>query len=139
MDVIFPDGDRIHEDDWREDTLIYYVPRSDWGRAIGMKVVCDYPPDAAHPVTIRFWEEHLKHLASLTDSHLALVLRRLAQTFHDHQEYRWKTLTFEFPDWLVARVGESNILRAFEGTGWRFQSREARRYGWQRDPPGGAA
>ena len=101
-----------------------------------MKVVL---PDAAHPVTIRFWEEHPKRLASLSDSHLALVLRRLAQTFHDHPEYRWETWAFEFPDWLVARVGEGGILGAFEGTGWRPLSRDARRYEWERAPPGGAA
>jgi hypothetical protein len=135
MEVIFPDGDRIVQDDWREDTLIYYLPGSDWGRAIGMKVVCDYSP----PVTIRFWEEGLKHLKSLSDSHLALMLQRLAQTFNDHQEYRWKTLTFEFPDWLPARVGEGAILGAFEGTGWQFRSRDAHSFKWTRHSPGEAA
>ena len=42
MEFIFPDGDGISQDDWSEDTLIYYVPRNDWGLAIGMKVVCDF-------------------------------------------------------------------------------------------------
>jgi hypothetical protein len=139
MEVIVPDGDLISEDGWREDTLIYYVLRSDWRHAIGMKVLCDYFPDAPHPVTIHFWEESLKHLESLSDSHLALMLQRLAQTLYDHPEYRWKTLTFEFPDWLVARVDENAILAAFEGAGWLFHSRDTHLYKWKRHPPGGAA
>lgn len=138
MEVLFPDGDRISEDDWREDTLIYYIPGSDWRQAIGTKVVCA-SPDAEHPVTIRFWEDSLQHLELLSDSRMTLVLHRLARTLYDHPEYRWKTLTFELPGWYVARVGGDAILAAFEGTGWLFQSRDTQFFKLKRQSPDRAA
>jgi hypothetical protein len=75
----------------------------------------------------------------MSDSDLALMIQRYAQTIHEEGHGNMTSFTLELPDWFIARVGEGVIVRAFEDAGWRLQSKEMNSFNWERVAPGDAA
>ena len=138
MEVKFPDGSRIWQDPRLEDTLFYYTPKSDLDLTVAIRM--EFDPHAAPPAwTYRFWNDYLTRLRSMSDPDLALMMQRYAQTIHEEGHGNVKAFAMEFPDWLIARVGEDVIVRAFEDAGWRLRSKGMNTFHWERATPGGAA
>jgi hypothetical protein len=137
MEVKFPDGSLIHQDPRLEDTLFYYYPKGDLNLAVA--IVMEFDPHAAHPWVNRFWKKYLPRLRSMSDPDLTLMMQRYAQTIHEEGHGNVTAFTIEPPDWLIARVGEGVVVRAFVDAGWRLQWKEMNFFRWERVPPGGAA
>jgi hypothetical protein len=134
MEVKFPDGSLVHQDPRLEDTLFYYYPKGDPRLAVAMRM--EFDPRAAHPAwTYRFWKDYLTRLRSMSDPDLTLMMQRYAQTIHEEGHGNMKAFAMELPDWLIARVGEGVIVRAFEDAGWRLQSKGMNTFRWERAPP----
>ena len=81
MEVKFPDGDLIYQDPKRDDMLFYYVPKRNWKRSVAIWL--DYDPHAPHLAAFRFLKEYLARLQSMSDSDLALMIQRYAQTISE--------------------------------------------------------
>jgi hypothetical protein len=123
----FSDKDRIYQDPRREDPLIYYLPAGDWSRSIGLEILPLYEERKSKSVTLRFFEDHLARLRSMTDSELTLIIQRYAHSLSKSFKH-WKDLTIEFPDWLVGRIGEGAILQPFINAGWQLHSKDMKSF-----------
>ena len=75
----------------------------------------------------------------MSDPDLALMMQRYAQTIHEEGHGNVTSFAIELPDWLIARVGEGAIVRAFEDAGWRLRSKGMNTFHWERVPPDAAA
>jgi len=126
----FEDGSVIHRDSRGEDSLIYYVPQADWSRAIGFRISPERQEWKAEQVKIKIWKDHVDRVKSLPDDELSNIVEQFTEglsiTFK-----RWKLCSFEWPPWLVDRVGEDRINLFMEEAGWAL-STDSGPYQWTR-------
>jgi hypothetical protein len=126
----FKDGSVIEQDSRREDPLVYYVPVTGWSEAVGFEISPLYKEWEAKRVNIKIWKDHIIRFQAVPKNELTNIVKgfiiSLSKTFKI-----WKFCTFEWPSWLLNKVGEDKINKFMELAGWEIVS-DSEQHQWRR-------